>query len=206
MDDHTLRPSMLMFKSLNNLNIIGRGIYNNQNTVKKTEKKKQKNTHTKKQQQQKKKNAGYRDTTNATGYNERNWKWWRHNNIFGKKKIYFSHIPYLLGWLFCIAAGKRYCLLQIQLQRNLFTTNENKSIFSFVKPVFTNPSILRSTFSDRYASFVQMFLWFMYCGESRASIYAFLWVPGSVNVHWIRKWFKAWFFIRVQLTTGYDTP
>ena len=61
--------------------------------------------------------------------------------------IYFSHIPNLLGWLFSIAAGKRYCLLQIQLQRNLFMTNENKNIFFyFAKRVFTNSSILRWIF------------------------------------------------------------
>ena len=72
---------------------------------------------------------------------ERSWKWWRQKNLFGKTKIYFSHIPNLFGWLFCIAAGKRYYLLQIQLQRNRFMTNRNKNIFSFVKHVFTTPSI-----------------------------------------------------------------
>ena len=35
--------------------------------------------------------------------------------------------------------------------------------FSFVKRVFTNPSILRSIFSDRYTSFVQMLFWFLFC-------------------------------------------
>ena len=52
------------------------------------------------------KHTGYRDTTISTGYNERSWKWWRHKNMIGKKMIYFSYIPNLLGWLFCITAGK----------------------------------------------------------------------------------------------------
>ena len=72
--------------------------------------------------------------------------------MFGKKMIYFSHIPNLLGWLFCIAAEKRYYLLQIQLQRNLFMTNGSIKTFSFVKRVFINPSILRSIFSDIFCA------------------------------------------------------
>ena len=52
--------------------------------------------------------------------------------------IYFSPISNLLSWLFCIAAGKRYCLLQIQLQRNLFTKNEIKSIFFLSSRVFSS--------------------------------------------------------------------
>ena len=59
---------------------------------------------------------------------------------------YFSHIPNLLGWLLCMAAGKRYCHLQIQLQRNLFMTNENKNIF-----------LLSSAFSPTPAYFGQYF-------------------------------------------------
>ena len=42
---------------------------------------------------------GYRDITNATGYNECSWKWWHHKNMLGMKMIYLSHIPNLLGWL-----------------------------------------------------------------------------------------------------------
>ena len=66
--------------------------------------------------------------------------------------IYFSHIPIFLGWLFCIAAGERYCLLQIQLQRNLFTANKNKNIF-----------ISPSVFSPTPAYFVQYFLTVTHC-------------------------------------------
>ena len=55
------------------------------------------------------------------------------------------------------SAGKRYYLLQIQLQRNLFMTNENKNMFSFVKCVFNNPSIVRSIFSDRHTFLCKCF-------------------------------------------------
>ena len=81
-----------------------------------------------------------RHTTNATGDNECSWKWWRHKNMFGNKMICFSHIPNLLGFFFsCIAAGKRYYLLQIQMQRHLFMTNENKNTFFFSQARFHQP-------------------------------------------------------------------
>ena len=152
--------------------------------------------------------TGYRDTTNATGYNERSWKWWRHKNMFGTKMIYFSLIPNLLGWLFCIAAGKQYYLLQIQLQENLFMTNENKNIFFF----FLSSVFLSTTtyFGQYFLTvkhfFVPILSWFIYCWDSKASVDAFLRAPGSVNVHWIQEWCKAWHLVRVQLTTGYDRP
>ena len=147
--------------------------------------------------------SGYRDTTNATGCNERFWKWWRHKNMFSKKMIYFRYIPYLLGWLFCITAGKRYYLLQIHSQRNLFMTNESKSIFFICQACFSNPSILLSILSDRYTSFVQMLLWFIYCCVYRAVIDAFLWASGSsLNPGMVR----SLIFVRVHLSTGYDTP
>ena len=54
--------------------------------------------------------TGYRDTTNALGTTNEA----ENNDVTRicsvRKMIYFSHIPNLLGWLFCIAAGKRYCL------------------------------------------------------------------------------------------------
>ena len=149
---------------------------------------------------------GYRDTTNATWYNERNWKWWRHKNMFGKKLFILAIFLIFLDDYFFVAIGKRNYRLQIQLQRNLLMTNEYKNIFfSFVKRVFTKPSLLRSVFSDHYTSFVQMLLWLIYCCDSRASIDAFLWAPGSVNIHWIREWFKAWFFFFFFLL-GYNLP
>ena len=130
------------------------------------------------------KHTGYRDTTRWLGATNTVENYDVTRICSWKIMIFFlRHIPILLGWLFCIAAGKRYCLLQTQLLRNLFTTNKNKNFFfSVVKRVFTKPSIFRSIFLTVYACFVQMLLWLLYCCDSRASIDPFLWAQGSVSV------------------------
>ena len=126
--------------------------------------------------------------------------------MFGKKMIYFSHTPNPLGWLLCTDAGKRNCLLQIQLQRNLFMTNENKSIF-----------LLSSVFSPTPAYFGQYFLTVIHLLCKCFCDLYIVFILESPLMHFFEPQVVSMstengngsqldFFVRVQLTKGYDTP